>query len=287
MVFYRMDSFLTESQNQYPNYKISHSPHTNGGVKIVKINDSYQPTPHLHQHNFWELCFFFDGFGKHIIDFCSYDIQPQSLMIIKPQQIHHIQKSTHLSGYFVMFEKQILNQFMTSANALTLSNNLPLKPMPISKSLDITLSTLLHFFYQKKSYSHQQVYTSLKLLILEIENHFSISKQRFFPTIITTFFYYLNDSIRCFHSVKTIAKQCGVSPNYLNECLKKHTQKNAKSWIFDALLINSQRELATTDKSISKIAFDLGFYDSANFCRFFKSRTNCSPLNWRKQFSLL
>ena len=41
-----------------------------------------------HSHNFYLLVLFTKGSGFHTIDFDTYEIQPNSLFVLKPGQVH-------------------------------------------------------------------------------------------------------------------------------------------------------------------------------------------------------
>lgn len=49
-------------------------------------------------------------------------------------------------------------------------------------------------------------------------------------------------------------------------------------------LVESQREIAFTDKSIQEVSFDMGFKDPAYFNRVFKNNTGYSPVRFRENF---
>lgn len=50
------------------------------------------------------------------------------------------------------------------------------------------------------------------------------------------------------------------------------------------LLVESQRDIAFTDKPIQEVAYDMGFRDPAYFHRFFKAWTHLTPKGFREQF---
>ena len=50
------------------------------------------------------------------------------------------------------------------------------------------------------------------------------------------------------------------------------------------LLIESQKDIALTDKPIQEVAFDMGFKDPSYFNRFFKKQTQLTPQSFRERF---
>ncbi|MGJ4746329.1 helix-turn-helix domain-containing protein [Leptospira sp. SA-E8] len=86
-------------------------------------------------------------------------------------------------------------------------------------------------------------------------------------------------------SVQFIAEALGVSPNYLSVLLKVLTGQSTQQHIHDRLIEKAKEKLTTTDISVSAIAYELGFEHSQSFSKFFKSKTNLSPIEFRRSFN--
>lgn len=82
-------------------------------------------------------------------------------------------------------------------------------------------------------------------------------------------------------SIETYAAQLALSPNHLSAVVKQVTNKSAKSFIYNRLLIEAQKFLTYTDLSISEIAYRLGFEEQAHFGRFFRKESGYSPSEYR------
>jgi AraC family transcriptional regulator, transcriptional activator of pobA len=83
-------------------------------------------------------------------------------------------------------------------------------------------------------------------------------------------------------SVKEIANQLNVHPNYLTNCIEE-TGKSTTDWIHDRTNAESMALLKNSAKSISEIAFTFGFTDSTHFSKFFKKMNGVSPSEYRKE----
>src|SRR5690606_3433718 len=92
----------------------------------------------------------------------------------------------------------------------------------------------------------------------------------------------LNEGIPTVHSLGNLV---GLTPSYLSDMLRSLTGRNAQQFIHDKLIEKAKELLSTTDLSISEIAYQLGFEYSQSFNRLFKSKTNFSPLEFRKSFN--
>lgn len=82
-----------------------------------------------------------------------------------------------------------------------------------------------------------------------------------------------------------IAELLHVSPNYLGSLLKALTGQTTQQHIHNKLLEKAKERLSTTSLSVSEIAYTLGFEHPQSFSKFFKSKTNVSPLQFRASFN--
>ena len=99
--------------------------------------------------------------------------------------------------------------------------------------------------------------------------------------------YFNNDSIieKGLPTVKFIAEELNVSPNYLSSLLKVLTGQSTQQHIHDKLIEKAKEKLSTSDLTISEIAYELGFEHSQSFSKLFKTKTNLSPLEFRRSFN--
>ncbi|ROI00452.1 helix-turn-helix domain-containing protein [Chryseobacterium daecheongense] len=86
-------------------------------------------------------------------------------------------------------------------------------------------------------------------------------------------------------SVQFIAEQLNVSPSYLTGLLKVLTGQSTQQHIHEKLIEKAKEKLSTTQLSVSEIAYELGFEHPQSFSKLFKSKTDLSPLEFRKSFN--
>lgn len=82
-------------------------------------------------------------------------------------------------------------------------------------------------------------------------------------------------------SVHYCADKLFLSPNYLGDLLKKETGKSALEHIQLKLIDVAKEKIFDTTKSISDIAYELGFKYPQHFTRMFKKNTGYSPNEYR------
>lgn len=83
-------------------------------------------------------------------------------------------------------------------------------------------------------------------------------------------------------TIKYLADNCCLSPNYLSDLLSKETGKSAKEHINDFLVNKAKHLLLSTDETINEIAYSLGFNYPHYFSRLFKKKTGKSPQEFRQ-----
>lgn len=86
-------------------------------------------------------------------------------------------------------------------------------------------------------------------------------------------------------SVHYVADRLHVSPNYLSGLLKVLTGQSTQQHIHNKLIEKAKEQLSTTSKSVSEIAYELGFEHSQSFSKLFRTKTRFSPLEFRRSFN--
>lgn len=82
-------------------------------------------------------------------------------------------------------------------------------------------------------------------------------------------------------SVGDCAKELNLSAGYFGDLIKKETGQSAQEYI-QAKVINVAKErIFNLDKSISEVAYDLGFKYPQHFTRLFKQKTGMTPNEYR------
>jgi AraC-like DNA-binding protein len=82
-------------------------------------------------------------------------------------------------------------------------------------------------------------------------------------------------------SVKYCADQLHFSPNYLGDLIKKETGKSAQEHIQLKLIDVAKEKIFDTGKSVSEIAYELGFRYPQHFSRLFKKQVGYTPNEYR------
>lgn len=82
-------------------------------------------------------------------------------------------------------------------------------------------------------------------------------------------------------SVSFCAEQLNLSANYFGDLIKKETGKSAQEYIQNKVIEVAKERVFDTNKSISEVAYELGFKYPQHFNRLFKQRVGYTPNEYR------
>jgi AraC-like DNA-binding protein len=83
------------------------------------------------------------------------------------------------------------------------------------------------------------------------------------------------------HSVAYCANELNLSANYFGDLIKKETGKTAQEYIQSKVIDVAKEKIFDPNKSVSEIAYELGFKYPQHFTRLFKQKTGRTPAEYR------
>jgi len=236
------------------------------------------------------------GIGHHTIDFKKYDFTNGSILFTAKDQIQSFDFKPGNEGYIISFSEDFLSSTIERSHSLsqTWLYNYHIEQAKIQvKSVEQD-----HFFniierifreYQTKDEfaGKEIIQTLLNLFLLESERK---KRAEFFdPNKIDyskLFFEYKNLCEKHYsvtRNVKHYAESLGISYKHLNNICKQSINKTAKQFIDDFIILESKRNLLSSDKSVKEISELTGFDEATNFVKYFKKHTGFSPDKYRKK----
>jgi len=96
--------------------------------------------------------------------------------------------------------------------------------------------------------------------------------------------YYLSDKPQNIGlpSVAWCAKEINLSPNYFGDLIKKETGISPQEYIQTKVIDIAKERIFEAEKSISEVAYELGFKYPQHFARLFQQKVGVSPNEYRK-----
>jgi AraC-like DNA-binding protein len=114
-------------------------------------------------------------------------------------------------------------------------------------------------------------------------NHIHLGTLERFETVLNA--YYQTDKPQTIGlpSVAYCAGELSLSASYFGDLIKKETGKTAQEYIQSKVIDVAKERIFDQNKSISQIAYELGFKYPQHFIRLFKQRVGQSPNEYRVQ----
>ena len=169
----------------------------------------------------------------------------------------------------------------------------------LSEKEEATITSLMQNIEQEyrsniDEFSQEVIIAQLELLLIYAERFYhrqfitrKITNHQILDRLEDLLTDYFSDDLmeKGLPTVQAIAEALNVSPNYLSVLLKVLTGQSTQQHIHDKLIERAKEKLSTTDLSVTEIAYDLGFQHLQSFNKLFKSKTNLSPLEFRRSFN--
>ena len=87
-------------------------------------------------------------------------------------------------------------------------------------------------------------------------------------------------------NTEKIASKMFFNKNYISKLFKKETGVSINEFIIEIRLKEACRQIVSTDRNITDIAFDCGFSDIKTFYLKFKKYIGCTPKSYRDSISV-
>jgi len=119
-----------------------------------------------------------------------------------------------------------------------------------------------------------------QFLTRELENQGSLEK---FDNLLNDYFTSDKPQDHGTPLVSYFAERLHLSSNYFGDLVKKETGKSAQEYIQEKLIEVAKERVFDPNKSVSEIAYELGFKYPQHFSRLFKQKTGHSPNEFRQR----
>ena len=234
-----------------------------------------------------------------------YDYEKGSMLFIAPGQVMGSDDDGSLhqpAGWALMFHPELLRGTSLahiikeySYFSYNASEALHLSEQERQTVIDCLIKIKEELQYPVDKHSKALIADNIKLLLDYCERFYDrqfITRENLNSDILARFETLLDEY---FHSGKPIteglptvqycADKLCLSPNYLSDLLKKETGMSALKHIQQKTFETAKEHVFNTTKTVSEIAYELGFQYPQHFSRWFKRQTGCTPNEYRTQVS--
>nr|WP_295929405.1 helix-turn-helix domain-containing protein [uncultured Dyadobacter sp.] len=256
--------------------------------RIKRMKEVIKATRSHGHKDYLEIIYLTQGDGLHQIDHSRFPVQPASLYLVMPGQIHNWELTAVPKGFVAMIRKDFL---LDHPLYDLLFHTFPVV-FPSGFQLGHIDQTIAGIFESIEAEYHGMqtnfqavIQTYLLLLFNLLRREIKSDQTQPYPQILTEFFTLLDQHYKASHEVNWFANALGMSAKTLNAACRKALDKTAGAIITERLTAESKRLLLYSDQNLGEIAFELGFSDSSHFNKFFKRQTGVLPGIYRKGIS--
>ena len=230
----------------------------------------------------------------------NYDFQEGVLGFVGPNQaISFDQCDAELSeGWELYFEADLLanSKLANEINTYGFFNYETSEALHVSKKEEEQMEQIFQNIYDEYSlpidqFSKEVILSNIELLLTYSKRFYKrqfITRNEVDSSVVAKFekelkvYFSQNDLQEVgIPEVSYFASKLNLSSKYLSDMLRALTGKTTKEHIQFQVLEKAKHLLLGTDKSISEIAYQLGFEYPQYFSRFFKERTGETPKGFR------
>ncbi|MBW8683194.1 AraC family transcriptional regulator [Chitinophaga rhizophila] len=248
-----------------------------------------------HVHNSFELIWVIAGSGNYFVDNEQHVVMPDQVYCLAPGQLHHFKPAIAATGYVITFSPEFL--LMPEDNAAMIFHAHSFQSLSRTTIIQLTEEVQVEMRdLAGKMVREFDNYFLLRAEILRgLLNIFMIYLTRQYRpsegpvvksgnrALVNRFFSIVEQKYMEYKLVAEYAGELAVTPNHLNEMVKKVSGFPASHHIRQRVVLEAKRLATYSGSSMKEIAYSLGFDDIAHFSKFFKNFSGSSFTDYKKE----
>ena len=258
---------------------------------VSKTSASSERYAFSHTDDYYFFGFIEDGQCRLNIDFKEYTFEKDSLVIIRPGQLHHIIDAYNLSANFLTIdsvlinkeEKRILERYALQEVQLSDISEQKLLLSILARRLNCTENTSSKLIVQRLTT------VIIGMIVRDVANTTETLSElqgniNRYKEIAWEFRDLLESNIRTNRAPSFYAERLNITVAYLNEAINAVWGTSVSRNIQDEIILQAKRKLVYTTASVKEIAQGLGFNDYSYFTRLFTKVAGVSPMLFRRKY---
>lgn len=190
--------------------------------------------------------------------------------------------------YWLHFSKSFHPHFFFDTHHLSCANlQLELKQQPALSHL-VQLCEMLHYELEKTlpltAILQPLVASFFAIYYSELENKLQLEQPSKCNFHVNRLLELIEQNYRSNHSLSFYAEKLVLTERQLNSLSNTYFQKSMLQLITTRKIIEAQKELMHTEKTITEIGYDLGFNEKSYFTRVFKKHTGQTPSEFQNAY---
>jgi AraC family transcriptional regulator, transcriptional activator of pobA len=269
--------------------------------KLDGLHGDKPMTSPLFRTNYYSFLLVTGGKSQYTIDGLTFELGENAFYFTNPGHLKSFNIEEPLEGYMLTFTEAFVRQhFMGDFFQLfpfLIQETVPVMRLQTQQTEDLVTiwQQMLTEFEGNSAYKNVILVNHLSILLFKTKELLLTHKAKSGTSpnraaeLVNAFKTIVNDNFKALASekmthilsVKEIAAQMNIHPNYLTNTIKTASGKSASDWIQERTISEAKAMLLQSTKPISEIAFALGFSDTTNFTKFFKKNTGFTPSEFR------
>ena len=230
----------------------------------------------------------------------TYDYQDRTLVFVAPGQVIHVDISEEYkpSGYALLFHPDLihgtpLGKHMDNYTFFAYESREALHLSERERKIVLDCFEKIKYELEQGMDKHSKTLIAANVELLlnycvrfydrQFITRTSVNRSKIekFENVLNEYFQSDKPQTIGLPAVTYCAEQLHLSPNYFGDMVKKETGKTAMEYIHLRIIDMAKERLLDTRRSISEIAYTLGFKYPHHFTRFFKKTTGQTPNDYR------
>lgn len=247
--------------------------------------------------SFYTIILLRAGSGKYSLDTEQIDLQPNSILFVKPGQINAIREAQFNEGHFLFFEGDFLDEFFKDTYFIQkfsfFQEGRPSGCLPLDAAtfdpFDRISAEIRDEIRALGQDSHHILRSLIYYLLVRLHQRYGQAFGSGHDTLLDQrllqFLRLLEAPRAHTQTVEAYANRIGISRVHLNSLCQKHFSKTAHQLIRERLLGALKKEIKYTEKDLATIAYDFQFSAPSHFTRFFRQMMGITPQAYRESLS--
>lgn len=236
------------------------------------------------------------GYGRSI-----YDFREGTMMFVKPNQVlvpKEFEVTPDSKGWTLIFHPDLFRSYSLAHDikqfsyfSYDVNEALHLSDDESTALTKIALSIVKECDQNIDKHTEELIVSNLGTLLKYCQRYYDrqfYTRSNVNKDHVIKFEYFLEEYFETGQYIQygiPSVQQCGralnLSGQYLSDLLRTQSGKSAQEHIHGYVIDRSKNMLLNSDKTISEVAFELGFNYAQSFSRLFKLKTGMSPKEYR------
>lgn len=253
---------------------------------------------HAHKHDFYLVVLFTQGSGVHEVDFQSYPIEPGSLFVMRPGQMHHWELSDDIDG-FVFFHTGTFYEVLYPGKRIDdypifySNQSAPFVQLTLDELADFErrFERIYNEYIGNEPMKYRKLGHEVDLVYIDVhrklwaKEQLEVVSQSVDHVRLKQLEELIEAQYKNWKKPAEYAQALSISVNHLNRLVHEAFEKSTSQLIHERILLEAKRLLILERTNVQDVAYELGFEDASYFARFFKRKVGETPSAFIHRYS--